>query len=137
MNILDVKEEEVEARIERLERKGIKDKLCQMFEIQKELMKKYSVPINVDLDSVEGQAVVRKYAYFMVEELFEAMNLMKNRPWTKSTYPVDKNRLDDEIADTIAFFLQLMIIMGYDPEKLRDIYLRKVIVNNFRIRSNY
>jgi len=91
----------------------------------------------VDLSTKEGQMTVKWTVLCAVEELFELINAMKNRPWVQSEYLVDVNRLYDELADAIAFIIVLSYQLGLDPKKLADIVVRKVVVNEFRIRSKY
>jgi NTP pyrophosphatase (non-canonical NTP hydrolase) len=133
MNILDVKEEDVKKFLSQFKSK---DKLDLIFEIQDYFMKKYKVK-KLSLDLKEGQELVRKYVYYMIEELFEAMNLLKNRTWTKTNYDVDRSRLADEVADFLAFLIQVLVLLEFDSEKLFECFVKKMIINDFRIRSNY
>lgn len=137
MNILDVKQEDVDRLIRSYSLYGQLDSLELMLSIQRDFMEKYKIPVNVDLNTKEGQDWVRRYVFFMTEELYEMTNCLKMRPWTNSNYKIDMNHVYDELADFVAFFLQVLNIMGISFEKLRDIYIRKMIVNDFRINSKY
>jgi hypothetical protein len=133
MNILDIEEKDKE---EFLKKFKSRDKLDIIFEIANYLKNKYGVK-DLELETKEGQEQIRKYIYFMLEEIFEFANLLKHRPWTKSNYDLDINRIYDEIADAFAFFLEILLLLKIDSNKLFDIYVRKMIVNEFRINSNY
>jgi len=133
MNILDISEEEVK---EFLSRFKSKDKLDLMFEIHDYLNNDYKIK-KIDLDSKEGQNLLRLYVYFMIEELMEMMNTFKSRPWTKTDYPIDMNRVRDEFADFLGFLIQVAKLLNFSSNDLLDIYVRKMIVNKFRIETNY
>jgi len=93
--------------------------------------------VRPDLNTKEGQKLVKWTILCAVEELFELANALKNRPWVQSEYLVDVNRLYDEVADAVIFLVILFHQLGLDPEKLSDIVIRKVVVNEFRVRSRY
>jgi hypothetical protein len=136
MNIIDVCEDDIRKLVNG---NGISfgpDRLENMFAVQNALMVKYGVK-KLDINTKEGQAQARMYAWFMVEELFEAMNLLKLRPWAKQFYETDQNRLDDEMADFLGFFFQVMVLLGYDAKRVYESFLKKMVVNEFRIRSEY
>ncbi len=137
MNIDDVKESEI---------KG--DKLETIFKRQLELIEKYHViekanglliteDVPVDLDSAKGQQRLKDFAWRVTEELGEAMNCLKNKPWKQTQMETDKEHFVEEIADAFHFFIELCILIGLDAESLTNIYLKKSEVNKFRQRSQY
>lgn len=65
------------------------------------------------------------------------MNLLKNREWMETQLPVDEAHLHDEMADVIHYVFLLFIQLGIDAETMFDIFLRKLKVNEFRIRTGY
>lgn len=128
MNILDVDPTSLKEKL-----KGM-DKLEAMFSLVQEQNFIFN---KASIDTIIGQEEWRKILYFLVEELFEAANCLKIRPWTQSEYAIDYNHLYDELADSIWFFVCLLIKSGLDPEKTFDIFLRKYLVNEFRRKSGY
>lgn len=136
MNILDVDLKEVEAR-----RKKYSDKLECLFGEIRSLAEKfneiYDSELKVNIYTKEGQKKLKWTILCAAEELFELANCLKNRPWMQTEYEVDINQIYDELADTFNFLILLCLQLGLDPDKLVDIVLRKVIVNEFRIRSKY
>jgi hypothetical protein len=72
-----------------------------------------------------------------IEELMEAMNCLKNKPWKQSEVLTDRTHFYEEIADALHFFIELCITSGMDAEDLAMMYLKKAQVNEFRQRSNY
>ena len=124
------------------------DMLCSIFRRQMELMKKYhpieksnglliTEDVPVDLDDKLGQQRLKDFAWRVTEELGEAMNCLKNKPWKQTHMETDKEHFYEEIADAFHFFIELCIIAGLDAEKLYDLYFRKSEVNKFRQRSKY
>jgi phosphoribosyl-ATP pyrophosphohydrolase len=72
-----------------------------------------------------------------IEEMMEAANTLKNKPWKQSEVPTDKVHFYEELADAFHFFVELCITAGMSAEDLARIYHRKHAVNKFRQRSEY
>lgn len=140
MNINDI--------AEKVEVPKVKDKLEAMFEMQRELITKY-LPIEekagflhikgvpVDIDDPAGQDRMKETAWRIVEELGEAMNCLKNKPWKQSPLATDQLHFYEELADFLHFSLELFIEAGLDADKLFRLYFLKSQVNKFRQESNY
>lgn len=140
MNIEDIAKE--------MEVPEVKDKLESMFEMQLELIKTYlpieertgflhikGVPVNID--DPAGQDRMKETAWRIVEELGEAMNCLKNKPWKQTQMPTDQLHFYEELADFLHFSLELFIEAGIDADKLFRLYFLKGQVNKFRQRSGY
>lgn len=137
MNIDDVKEIKV---------KG--DKLEAIFIRQKELMNKYhkieaksglmqTDKVPVDIDSPAGQARLKDFAWRITEEIGEAMNCLKQKPWKQTHMETDVVHYLEEIIDAFHFFIELCILSGLTADDLCIFYFKKSEVNKFRQRSNY
>jgi len=124
------------------------DLLVAIFARQNELLKKYqeierkngllqTEDIPVDLDDAKGQQRLKDFAWRVTEELGEAMNCLKNKPWKQTQMETDKNHYYEELADAFHFFIELCILSGIDEKKLAELYFKKSLVNKFRQRSNY
>jgi len=124
------------------------DKLEKIFERQKELAEKYhpieernlgcklaEYPVNLNICS--HQQRIKDLMWRIVEELGEAGNCLKNKPWKNTNMATDELHFYEEIADAFHFFIELCIAVGLDAEKLTKLYFAKSEVNLFRIRSNY
>ena len=72
-----------------------------------------------------------------IEEMMEAANCLKNKPWKQSEVPTDKLHFYEEVGDALHFFVEMCITAGMSAEDLARIYHRKHAVNEFRQRSNY
>jgi len=129
MNIDDVVSEKVGAN------QG--DKFDLLFKMQKQLMDKYKVPYPVSIHTKEGQKLLREMAGYVTEEIYEAMNILKNRPWTNYQIPVDESHYREELSDILHFVIELYIMSGEDANSIFDLYSRKHRVNKFRIDSKY
>lgn len=124
------------------------DMLADIFARQLELMEKYhpiekanglivceDVPVN--LHDPRGQHRLKDFAWRVTEELGEAMNCLKNKPWKQTHMETDELHYKEELADAFHFFIELCILSGIGPEELYDLYFRKSEVNKFRQRSGY
>lgn len=89
------------------------------------------------LDHRHVQWRIKDLAFRMIEELTEATNTLKNKPWKQSEVTTDKTHFYEELADALHFYIELCITAGMDAEDLARIYHRKHAVNQFRQRSNY
>jgi len=131
VNIFDVDVDDLKERFKDY------DKLDVIFRLQKELAEKYGAKIPVDLNTKEGQEAIRFLTYCVIEELCESTNILKNRRWTKTELPVDKDHFYEELTDAVLFFVELLLVAGLTPAKVYELYLRKWKVNIFRIESGY
>jgi len=120
------------------------DMLVNIYKRQKELMDKYREiegrpnDEEINLHTKEGQRWLKDMAWRIVEELGEAMNCLKNKPWKQTEIRTDENHYLEELADAFHFFIELCILSGLtNPEELYILYFKKSEVNKFRQRSKY
>ncbi|AWY05236.1 dUTPase [Gordonia phage Margaret] len=90
---------------------------------------------NLDLPLV--QAKLRESAGYMVEELYEAIGHLKNKPWKQSFKEVDRDAFREEVSDATHFFLEFLILAGISPEQLFIEYFRKTLINEHRRATGY
>jgi NTP pyrophosphatase (non-canonical NTP hydrolase) len=130
VNILQVKISPEELRVA--------DKLDAMFKLNEQYLNALKEPLEISLDSREGQEKLRKLIWYTVEELFEAVNGFKNdREWVQTQYELDLWKIYDEIADAFGFLITVCRYLKLDSTKLFEIFLRKLKVNMFRLESKY
>ena len=92
----------------------------------------------VNLDDPKGQARIKDFMWRVTEELGEAANCLKNKPWKQTHMPTDIDHFNEELSDALHFFIELLILAGLDTEeKVYDLYHRKNVVNQFRQESRY
>jgi len=80
---------------------------------------------------------IKDLAFRTIEELTEATNTLKQKPWKQSEVPTDQEHFYEELADALHFFVELLITAGMDAKGIALMYHRKHAVNKFRQRSNY
>ena len=124
---------------------SVPDILCTMFAQQRQHMQAYSElghePVEPylhgDLSNRQVQAALREFAGYMTEELYEAVNLLKAKPWKKNPQPTDEQEFREELADYFHFVIEFFIIAGIDPEELFRQYFRKTFINVHRQHNGY
>lgn len=127
------------------------DRLLEMFQHQQELEDKYGpietengfpypqLPLN--LEDAHDQMAFRENNQFLVEELFEGTNLLKNKPWKQTLRPVDREAFITENADAVHFLLKSWLFIFGSPEAaaqgMYDYYIAKAGVNQQRQQEGY
>ncbi|HCT53463.1 MAG TPA: hypothetical protein DF712_13500 [Balneola sp.] len=122
------------------------DRLAQMFLLRKDFMKSLSkeipdaIPENIDITSKEGQKYLRDLALHGVEEMFEALQHLKNWKSHRKTEIKEKPNSDEfleEIVDAFNYFFSLIILAGFDENDLFAAYLEKDTIINDRLKNGY
>jgi hypothetical protein len=123
------------------------DKLDKMFLMRKEFMTALSAHVPnaypkqpIDLGSKASQQHFRDLALRGVEEVFEALQHLKNtKPHriTEINDPVDVDAFKEEMVDAFNFFLTLLILMDVDAKDLYEAFQKKDQIIHDRIRNNY
>lgn len=90
-----------------------------------------------DINDRDLQGELRACAGFLVEELYEAVNLLKLKPWKQTFVETDRVTFYDEIADAFHFFIEFCILAGIDAETLTSLYHGKQDVNIERQETGY
>jgi NTP pyrophosphatase (non-canonical NTP hydrolase) len=124
---------------------AVPDILCTMFNQQRKHMGAYQEIGHTtpephewgDLNSRRIQAALREFAGYTVEELYEAINNLKNKPWKQTDRPTDVEAFKEELADAWHFFIEFHILAGIDPEEVFRSYFRKTFVNVNRQQNGY
>ena len=123
------------------------DKLESMFQMRKEFMTALSAHVPnaypqqpIDLSSKKSQQHFRDLALRGVEEIFEALQHLKNtKPHrvTEIEEPVDVDAFKEEMVDAFNFFLTLLILMDVDAQDLYSAFQKKDQIIHERIKSGY
>lgn len=118
-----------------------------IFEAQKHLMTKYhgiekangspviTSDLEGELDDRQVQARIHELFGFLVRELSEAMQELKNKPWKTTDKPTDHAAFVSEMGDCLHFFVEMCITAGMTAEDLHRAYFREFQKNNQRIDS--
>ena len=126
-----------------------KDLLIQMFEAQEEVEKEFAIVegfperlIFGKLENLHHPEVCRhindNIYWRLVQEINEAVVALKNaKTWRKAKYFTDVNEYLDEVCDIMIYFINICFASGVDPRHLTELVLKKIKVNQARIRSKY
>ena len=121
------------------------DRLSQIFELRREFISELKVtiptamPDEIDPTSKEGQQYLRDLALHGVEEMFEALQHLKNwKPHRKTEVSyLNREEFLEEIVDAFNYFFSLIILSGFDEEDLYDAYIKKDEIIHERIKREY
>lgn len=93
----------------------------------------------VDLTDKTSQQVLRDTALKGVEEMFEALQHLKNWKPHKQTEVKDFNREEflEEVVDAFNYFFSLLVLTGVDADELFDAYIKKDTIIHDRLRTGY
>tara|TARA_R110001583_G_scaffold68610_9_gene195101 strand:+ start:90 stop:449 length:360 start_codon:yes stop_codon:yes gene_type:complete len=108
--------------------------------MQKERAGSYPVPVPLkDLSNKASQQVCRDLALRGVEEMFEALQHLKNWKPHKLTEEKEFNKEEflEEIVDAFNYFFALLVIVDCDEDKLFDAYKRKDEIIRKRLDNGY
>ena len=125
---------------------AVPDILSTMFAQQEQHMAAYA-GINEDaqlaphlwgeLDDRRTQAALREFASYTVEELYEAINHLKNKPWKQTDRPTDQAAFREELSDAWHFWIEFHILAGINPREVFEEYFRKTLINRQRQQTGY
>jgi len=81
----------------------------------------------VDVTKKRSQKALRETALKGVEEMFEALQELKNWKTHKKKGSSDFNRDDflEEMVDAFNYFFAMFIMLGVTPDELYDAYMNK------------
>lgn len=123
-----------------------KDRLDAMFSLRESFMKslrqknpQISPSWPVDLGSKESQQHIRDMALRGVEEMFEALQHLKNWKPHRDTEvkEFDREEFLEEIVDAFNYFLSVLVLVGVSSEELFDAYEKKDKIIRERVKSGY
>lgn len=93
----------------------------------------------VDLSTKKAQVTCRETALKGVEEMFEALQHLKNwKPHRKTEMPeIDREEFLEEIVDAFNYFLSLIILIGVDVDEFYKAFLKKDEIIRSRLLEGY
>ena len=123
-----------------------RDRLENMFDLREEFMvslrKKWPLqnpPWPLDLSRKKDQQYCRDIALRGVEEMFEALQHLKNWKPHRSTEitEFDKEEFLEEVVDAFNYFLSLLILTGFSSEDFYKMYIKKDKIIHERLKGDY
>lgn len=124
---------------------GLPDLLSTMMEQQRQHLINYGHGdyINPQLDDGPAinhhaiQAKIREFWAYSVEEMYEAIGHLKNKPWRETITEVDRGAFMEEVADSFHFLFEMMLFARITPEELFRAYFAKTLINIDRQNGDY
>jgi hypothetical protein len=122
------------------------DRLDHIFKLREDFMislraaKPHTSPSwPVDLSDKASQQHIRDMALRGVEEMFEALQHLKNWKPHRSTEVKEFSRDEflEEVVDAFNYFLSVLILVGVSSDDLYEMYCRKDKVIHDRLTTNY
>ena len=122
------------------------DRLKEVFTLREDFMrtlregKPHTSPAwPVDLSDKMAPQHIRDIALRGVEEMFEALQHLKNWKPHRTTEVKEFNKEEflEEIVDAFNYFFSLLILVGFDDEDLFEAYKKKDAIIHARIGSGY
>tara|TARA_Y100000034_G_scaffold135716_2_gene208761 strand:+ start:2432 stop:2761 length:330 start_codon:yes stop_codon:yes gene_type:complete len=93
----------------------------------------------LDLSDKRNQQYVRDMALRGVEEMFEALQHLKNWKPHRKTEVIEFNRAEflEEIVDAFNYFLSILVLTGFNEDDLMESYRTKDKIINERLKAGY
>ena len=93
----------------------------------------------IDLSDKHSQQHVRDMALRGVEEMFEALQHLKNWKPHRDTQVTDFNHDEflEEIVDAFNYFMSVLVLTGVGPQELFSAYKKKDAIINERLDNGY
>ena len=93
----------------------------------------------LDLSKKESQQILRDTALKGIEEMFEALQHLKNwKPHRDTDIPeFDREEFLEEVVDAFNYFLSVMELVGISEDELFEAYQKKDEIIRKRILSGY
>ena len=126
--------------------KPTSDRLSQIFELRRLFIEELKItiptamPEKIDPTSKEGQQYLRDLALHGVEEMFEALQHLKNWKTHRQTDVGENFNRDEfleEIVDAYNYFFALMINLGVTEDEFFEAFLKKHDIIIDRLKTGY
>jgi hypothetical protein len=123
-----------------------RDRLSQIFQLRREFISELkctipsAMPEKIDPTSKEGQQYLRDLALHGVEEMFEALQHLKNWKSHRQTDvggSFDRDEFLEEMVDAYNYFFALMINLGVTEDEFFEAFLKKHDIIIDRLKTGY
>ena len=123
-----------------------RDRLSEIFELRKEFISELkctipsAMPSQIDPTSKEGQQYLRDLALHGVEEMFEALQHLKNWKSHRQTdvgSNFNREEFLEEMVDAYNYFFALMINLGVTEDEFFEAFLKKHDIIIDRLKTGY
>jgi len=126
--------------------KSNKDKLSELFDLRASFMNMLEdqkpgsyPPWPINVTKKESQQLLRDTALKGVEEMFEALQHLKNWKPHRDTDITDFNHDEflEEVVDAFNYFISVLILVGVSEEDLYEAYCKKDKIIRDRLLRGY
>ena len=107
-----------------------------MLEMQRQLQVKHYGKDPSDLSGEERALFIKDMILALTDELHEALAKVGWKPWATSRH-VNREAFLGEMTDAFHFFMNLLIVTGYDGQDLLKAYEQKSMINEQRQIDGY
>lgn len=83
------------------------------------------------------QAKLREFGGYITEEMYEGINLLKNKPWKQTFRETDPEEFYKEMGDFWHFVCEFMLYAGMTPDLIAKYYFGMAEKNDQRRMSGY
>ena len=124
----------------------MEDRLSEIFNRRESFMKRLDKSMGcdviewpLDLSIKKNQQHVRDMALRGVEEMFEALQHLKNWKPHRDTEirDFDKEEFLEEVVDAFNYFLSVLVLTGVNAADLYEAYCKKDVVIHRRLKGGY
>ena len=110
-----------------------------MKEIQRKFPNSYPEQWPINISEKSSQTILRETALKGVEEMFEALQHLKNWKTHRETDmpEIDREEFLEEIVDAFNYFFSLMILIGVDVDEFYNAFNSKDEIIRRRLQRGY
>jgi len=110
-----------------------------MEEIQRKFPNSYPEQWPINISEKSSQTILRETALKGVEEMFEALQHLKNWKTHRETDmpEIDREEFLEEIVDAFNYFFSLMILIGVDVNEFYNAFNSKDEIIRRRLQKGY
>ena len=110
-----------------------------MKEIQSKFPNSYPEQWPINISEKSSQTILRETALKGVEEMFEALQHLKNwKSHRETDMPeIDREEFLEEIVDAFNYFFSLMILIGVDVDEFYNAFNSKDEIIRRRLQKGY
>lgn len=87
-------------------------------------------------NSLVDETRFKEHILLMIKEVIETLDEINYKPHIRNKKPVNRESIVEELVDTFKFLLNLMLIMGIEPDEFEKKYIEKHKKVEQRINEN-
>jgi len=113
----------------------ITQELCTYYDIDYTMIQPITPGFNNMSDLIHE--VESNHLWFITHQLNIARNLLKNRPWKNNQVMTKEVDYQEALVKAFIMYLGFLAINGFTPESLIGLFIRKKLLNDWRISTGY